>query len=69
MARGVHAKALQRAAAIVGGDEALRAALQAEPAAFERWKRGEEDMPQEVFLRIVDIIVDTEVRSLHGKPH
>lgn len=69
MARGVHAKALQRAASIVGGEETLRAALQAEPALFERWKKGEEEMPQEVFLRIVDIIVDTEVRSLHGKAH
>lgn len=69
MARGVHAKALRRAASIVGGEEALRAALQAEPVAFERWKKGEEEMPQEVFLRIVDIIVDTEVRSLHGKAH
>ena len=69
MARGVHAKALERAASILGGEETLRAALQAEPTAFERWKSGEEEMPQEVFLRIVDIIVDTEVRSLHGKPH
>ncbi len=65
MALGVHAKALQRAAAIVGGEDELRAALQAQPDTFERWKDGREEMPQEVFLRIVDIIVDTEVRSLH----
>jgi hypothetical protein len=68
VAPGVHARALKRAAVIRGGEDILRAELNAQPDLFERWKDGREEMPPEVFLRIVDIIVEKEVRTLTRAP-
>ena len=68
MAKEVHARALKRAAVIRGGEDLLRQELNAQPDLFERWKQGAEEMPPDVFLRIVDIIVEKEVRSLTSPP-
>lgn len=68
VAREIHARALRRAALIRGSEDVLREELKVTQEAFERWKDGREEMPPEVFLRIVDIIVEREVRTLQQPP-
>jgi hypothetical protein len=52
---------LRRAAEILGGNEQLRLHLGASEIDFAAW--GEKrDLPRDVFLRLVDIITEEEVR-------
>ena len=53
-------RALRQAARILGGEERLRALLDAPPGAFSRWMQGAEPLPAEVFLMIVDFLSDIE---------
>jgi hypothetical protein len=59
----IHTRALRRAAQILGGDEKLRLHLGASEADFSNWS-GERELPRNVFLRLVDIITDEEVRKV-----
>ena len=52
----VHAKALHRAAEIVGGREKLRTLLDVSVSEIEAWMAGAERPPMDVFLKAVDII-------------
>ena len=52
----VHARALQRAADILGGKEPLRAALRVPMVRLEEWLKGHSEPPMDIFLRAVDII-------------
>jgi hypothetical protein len=52
----VEARALQRAADILGGKEQLRAALRVPLRALEEWLAGGSTPPTDVFLKAVDII-------------
>ena len=53
-------RALRKAARILGGEERLRALLDAPPGAFSRWMQGAEPVPTPVFLMIVDFLADME---------
>ncbi len=53
-------RALRKAARILGGEERLRAVLDAPPGAFSRWMQAAEPVPQDVFLMIVDFLADME---------
>jgi len=57
----IHRRALQRAAAILGGNEELRAHLGISEEEFATWP-GRKELPREIFLRLVDIITEEEVR-------
>lgn len=58
MAESVYVRALQRAAAIVGGRRALAERLGVKVADLEKWLAGKVKVPREPFLRAVELIVD-----------
>ena len=59
----IHRRALRRAAEILGGEEQLRIHLGATQGEFASWGSATE-LPRKVFLRLVDIITDEEVRQV-----
>jgi hypothetical protein len=59
----IHSRALRRAAEIIGGNEQLRVHLGATETDFASWN-GARELPRNVFLRLVDIITDEEVRQV-----
>jgi len=59
----IHKRALRRAAEILGGDEQLRLHLGATEGDFLSWGSSRE-LPRNIFLRLVDIITDEEVRQV-----
>ena len=63
MHQEIHKRALRRAAQIMGGDEQLRLHLGATESDFASWN-GVRELPRNVFLRLVDIITDEEVRQV-----
>jgi hypothetical protein len=56
---------LRRAALILGGEERLRAHLGASETDFSSWT-SQKELPRNIFLRLVDIITDEEVRQVSG---
>jgi len=54
----LYAACVQRAAALAGGYAALGARLGVPPRAVERWACGREAVPERVFLRLVDILLE-----------
>ena len=63
MLHDIHDRALRRAAEILGGEEKLRLHLGATETDFSSWT-GLQELPRNVFLRLVDIITDEEVRQV-----
>ena len=63
MLQDIHQRALRRAAEILGGNEQLRLHLEATEAEFSSWSARRE-LPRDIFLRLVDIITEEEVRSI-----
>jgi hypothetical protein len=61
----IHQRALRRAAEIIGGDERLMNYLEISEAEFSSWA-GRRELPRDVFLRLVDIITEEEVRNVRG---
>jgi hypothetical protein len=67
-------RALRKAARILGGEERLRAVLDAPPGAFLRWTSGDEPVPEPVFLVLLDFLSDMEsapnsfILSSSGRP-
>jgi hypothetical protein len=59
----IHTRALKRAAQILGGEEQLRVYLGATEVDFSGWSNLQE-LPRNVFLRLVDIITEEEVRNV-----
>ena len=47
-----------RAAELVGGRDKLARVLRVPPSELHKWIEGEEKPPREVFLRVVDLILD-----------
>lgn len=52
----VHAKTLQKAAAVLGGKQKLRAALRVPMSLLQAWLSGAERPPTHIFLKAVDLI-------------
>ena len=69
----VHARTVRRAAEIVGAIEALAAQLRVQDDVIRKCMVGELPVPQELFLRCVDIVTAYQLRNIggadSGKPH
>jgi hypothetical protein len=59
----IHDRALRRAAQVLGGKEQLRLHLGATETDFSSWA-GLQELPRNIFLRLVDIITEEEVRQV-----
>jgi len=59
----IHNRALKRAAEILGGEEQLRLHLGVTEGDFSSWT-GVRELPRNIFLRLVDIITEEEVRQV-----
>jgi DNA-binding transcriptional regulator YdaS (Cro superfamily) len=60
----VHERALLRAAGIVGGIDSLAEKLKVHPAVLVAWMRGTAKVPDEVFLSVVDVVLERNFDSL-----
>lgn len=69
----VHARTVRRAAEIVGAVEALAAQLNVQYELIREWMEGNLPVPQDLFLRCVDIVNADQLRKIGGadseKPH
>jgi hypothetical protein len=63
MLHDIHDRALRRAVQILGGEEKLRLHLGATETDFTSWA-GQPELPRNIFLRLVDIITEEEVRQV-----
>jgi hypothetical protein len=59
----IHTRALRRAAQILGGEDQLRLYLGASELDFSSWT-SQGELPRNIFLRLVDIITEEEVRNV-----
>jgi hypothetical protein len=59
----IHTRALRRASQILGGEDRLRVHLGATEIDFSSWL-NQKELPRNIFLRLVDIITDEEVRQV-----
>ncbi len=58
MAATVQVRALRKAAELVGGRRTLAAHLGVKVAQLEKWIGGKAEVPRDVFLRAVELIID-----------
>jgi hypothetical protein len=63
----VYLRTLKRAAEIAGGVEELGAELGVRSDDLACWLQGTKSVPQEIFLRAVDIVVAHDVREMSGR--
>ena len=63
----VHARALQRAAELIGGNEALGRYLGVTPGKLELWRKGSIAPPGEVFLQVVDLLLEHDLATLRDE--
>jgi hypothetical protein len=54
----VYARAVRKAAELAGGNAELARVLQVPRDAIEKWIVGEGMPPRDIFLRVVDIVID-----------
>ena len=54
----VYSRALQKAAELLGGRDELARVLQVPASEIEKWIAEQSKPPREIFLRVVDIILD-----------
>jgi DNA-binding transcriptional regulator YdaS (Cro superfamily) len=62
----VHAHTVRRAAEIVGGIQVLAGRLGVRGEFIKNWIEGELTVPQEVFLRCVDIVNAHQISDISG---
>jgi hypothetical protein len=60
----VRSRALGRAADILGGSRALRAYLNVSAMVLGMWMSGATPPPTDVFLKVVDLIIEKDLDSL-----
>ena len=58
MAASVYSRALQKAAQLLGGREKLARILRVPSGDIGKWIADEAKPPREVFLRVIDLILD-----------
>jgi DNA-binding transcriptional regulator YdaS (Cro superfamily) len=63
----IHARTLRRAAEIVGGVQEMAAQLDVPSGYVAEWSQGTKPVPQEIFLKAVDIVTAHEVNEISGK--
>ena len=64
----LYPECIRRAAELLGGYAALGKRLGRSPKVLERWARGEGDVGDAVFLQIVDILLDQNIRAVPPQP-
>ena len=62
----VHARAMIRAAEILGGIEALSAHLGTSQAQVVLWMNGHQVPPRDIFLRVVDVLSENNMTELRN---
>jgi hypothetical protein len=67
MANGMHMQALRRASDILGGSPQLSGYLKVSAVALGIWMSGQGVPPTEVFLKVVDLIVERDVSDLKSR--
>jgi hypothetical protein len=60
----LHTRTLLRAAEILGGVTSLAKFLHATPANVLLWMLGDADLPQNIFLLAVDVVLADNIRGL-----
>jgi DNA-binding transcriptional regulator YdaS (Cro superfamily) len=72
VAVSVQSRALRKAAELVGGNSRLARILGVKPVELEKWLAADDAIPRDVFLRIVDLILDEtappSARDEDGEP-
>jgi hypothetical protein len=68
MASTVYSRALSRAAELLGGRDKLAKVLQVPAAQIDDWIADRSKPPREVFLRIVDLILDETATAEGSDP-
>ncbi len=63
----VHTRALQRAAELLGGIDALRVYLDVTPIKLGIWMRGGASPPGDVFLQVVDLLLEHDVTAFRDE--
>jgi hypothetical protein len=58
VAASVYSRAVRKAAELLGGREKLSRTLQVPLAEIEKWIADKGKPPREMFLRVVDLIID-----------
>jgi hypothetical protein len=58
MAASVYSRALRKAAELLGGRDKLSKILHVPTAEIDKWIADQAKPPREIFLRIVDLILD-----------
>lgn len=64
MPTDVHRRALQRALEISGGIDPLAAYLKVPATAVRFWANGSSPLPGDMFLKIVDLLLDRSMMEL-----
>lgn len=67
--KNLHTKALQRAAQIKGGADALATHLNVSSAALLLWMQGKATLPAAVFEKVLDVLLEGDVAELTGAAH
>jgi len=67
-AASVYSRALSKAAELLGGRDQLARVLQVPAAEIDTWIADEAKPSREVFLRVVDIILDESRSGQDGEP-
>ncbi len=65
--QNVYSRALVRAAELLGSTEALSAYLDVSLRRLERWMDGRERIPQDVFLKVVDLYAERQLEHLQDR--
>ncbi len=63
MLHDIHTRALKRATEILGGEDKLMIFLGASANDYSTWM-SQHELPRNIFLRLVDLITDDEVRRV-----
>jgi hypothetical protein len=63
----VHTAAVRRASEILGGPSKLRKYLGVSAIALGVWIAGSEPPPTDIFLKAVDVIVESDLEELNRK--
>lgn len=64
----VYIRTLQRAAELVGGEEALARRLKVTPSHLALWLHGTVSPPCDFFLKAADIVSEHEIQQLASRP-
>ena len=67
MANAMHMQALRRASEILGGSPQLSGYLKVSAVALGIWMSGQAVPPTEIFLKVVDLIVEHDVSDLKSR--